>query len=325
MSSEKNKSLFTIIVPIHNGGSTIQKTLESITSQKEINSLVEVLILINDHSTDNSLQLIKDFKKNNKINTKIIDHSKSYGLGASLNEAIKIAKTQYIITIHQDIIINSTIGLTTLAKIINRNPNVFYIHPIVCHPKYIWDQYNFWQKCLFSRYVNTEHHVPIEKFDCINRQKFIEIGLFDQKHFRAAGEDIDLIVRAKKENLEYLDSQIKVTHIHNKNPNFSFKNLVKKEKQLAETKGVLLRLHGPKIPNLRSFYRECLVLGLIFPITRPFSLFFLTIFIFGYNWRMYQLIGKDSRVFLLPFINLYLFYANISASTIAFFNKKQII
>lgn len=318
------KPLFTLIIPIYNGSSTIEKTFNSIAKQKSLD-LIKTIILINDGSTDDSQTKIDTFKKKNISNIRVIKHQKALGLASGFNQAIKITDTDFIIITHQDIIVKPNSALTKLKKIIDKNPNVFYIYPTIHHPKYIWDKYNFWQKCLFSRYVDTKHRVPIEKFDCINRQKLISIGLFDSKHFRTAGEDIDLIIRAQKEKLKYLAGEIKIVHLHNKNPNFSFKDLVKKEKQLAETKGVLLRLHGFVIPNLRSFFRECLLFSLFIPKIRILGAFLFTIYVFGYNWRMYQLIRVDKRVFLIPFINLYLFFANIFSSTKAFFNKKQII
>ena len=318
------KSIFTLIIPIHNGDSTIKNTLDSIIKQKNL-SLIKTIILINDGSTDQSQTEIENFKKQNKLNIKIIRHKKSSGLSSSLNEGIKNANTEYVITAHQDIVLKENTALTKLKNIINKNPNVFYIYPTIYHPKYIWDKYNFWQKYLFSRYVDTKYDSPIEKFDCINRLKLTNIGLFDEKHFRTAGEDIDLILRAKKAKLIYICSKIKTIHIHNKNPNFSFKDLVKKERQLAETKGVLLRLYGFVIPNLRSFFRECLFVSLFIPKIRIFGALLLIFYIFGYNWKMYQLVGKDSKAFLVPFINLYLLIANITSSTKAFFNKKQII
>ena len=320
----KNKNIFTLIIPINNGDSTIEKTFNSIIKQKDLD-LIKEIILINDGSNDNSQQKIENFKKENKLNIKIINHPKAKGLAASFNQAIKMSTTNFIILTHQDIILETKLALLKLKKIINQNPTVFYIYPTICHPKNIWNNYNFWQKCLFSRYVNTKQDAPIEKFDCVSRQQLINIGLFDDIHFRTAGEDIDLIIRAKREKLKYIASKIKVIHLHNKNPKFSFKNLVKKEKQLAETKGVLLRMYGLKIPNIRSFFREVILVGLFIPKINIFAFILLTIYIFGYNWRMYSLIFQDNRVFLLPLINLYLFFANIIASTKAFLNKKQTI
>lgn len=57
--------LFTIIIPIHNGDSTVSETFKSILKQKNLTSVKEI-ILINDNSSDKSQQKINDFKR--KIN-----------------------------------------------------------------------------------------------------------------------------------------------------------------------------------------------------------------------------------------------------------------
>ena len=49
----KNKNIFTLIIPINNGDSTIEKTFSSIIKQKNLN-LIKTIILINDASTDKS-------------------------------------------------------------------------------------------------------------------------------------------------------------------------------------------------------------------------------------------------------------------------------
>lgn len=319
------KPLFTIIIPVHNGSSTLKQTLNSIKKQKKLD-LIKSLIIVDDNSTDQSKKIITDFKnKNTNINIININHSKSIGLARSFNEAIKKSKTKFIILAHQDIIIQNNSAILKLEEIISSNDNIFYIYPTVCHPKYIWKKYNFWQKCLFARYVDKKLPSPVEKFDCIDRQKFTNIGLFDEKHFRTAGEDLDIIIKAKKEKLKYIHSDIKIIHLHNQDSNFSFKNLVKKEKQLAETKGVLLRIYGPNIPNIKSFFREAILISLFIPYLNKIAIISLIIYIFGYNWRMYQFIIEDKKVLLLPLINFYLFLSNILASAKAFLNKKQLI
>lgn len=322
--SQKLISPFTLIIPIYNGDSTIDETFKSLLKQKELN-LIKTIFIINDGSTDNSQEKINFFKKESNLNIQIIEHKKSKGLSNSFNQAIKMATTDFIIVTHQDVILKSDSALITFKRIIHQNPNVFYIYPTIYHPKYVWNKYNFWQKCLFSRYIDTKYEAPVEKFDCINRQQLIDLGLFDERHFRTAGEDIDLIIRAQKRKLKYFSSQIKVVHLHNKNPNFSFKDLVQKEKQLAETKGVLLRIYGLSIPNLKSFFREVILISLFIPKIKIFGFFLLIFYIFGYNWKMYQLDIKDKKIFLLPLINLYLFFTNIISSTHAFINKKQSI
>ena len=74
----------SIIIPLYNEENTIIKLLKKICSLKRIK--LEIII-INDGSTDKSLNLITQFKKKNKI--KIISHKKNCGKGAAIKSAKK--------------------------------------------------------------------------------------------------------------------------------------------------------------------------------------------------------------------------------------------
>lgn len=317
----EDKRLFTIVIPVHNGSSTLTKTLESLKNQTH-QDLVSQIIIINDGSTDNSVDNIREFIKTSNYTVSVIKHKYPKGLAQSYNQAIIKSKSQMVIIMHQDVLITNKNSFGILAKIFT-DKDLFCAYPTILHPKRIWNQYNFWQKCLFSRYVNVIHSLPIQKFDCFNRQKLINIGLFDTKHFRTAGEDIEMIIQSKKHGFKSIKSGIKVIHIHNTQKNFSFRNLLKKEMQLAETKGVLLRLHGPFIPIYKSFFREVILLGLVFYYTRPLSVLLFILYIFFYNWRLFLI--KDKHKIFLPLVNIALFISNIYSTIKSFAAGKQTI
>ena len=86
------KPLVSIIVPVYNAGKTIEKCMVSLFSQtlKEIE-----VIAVNDCSKDNSLDILKEYKKkyNNLV---IINNKENMGPAASRNKALEIAKGTYI-------------------------------------------------------------------------------------------------------------------------------------------------------------------------------------------------------------------------------------
>ena len=89
--------IISIIVSIYNSDKTLSQMIESVLNQtyKDFE-----LILINDGSTDNSLDVIKKYaKKDNRIVT--ID-KKNSGLTKSLNIGLKKAKNKYIARIDAD-------------------------------------------------------------------------------------------------------------------------------------------------------------------------------------------------------------------------------
>jgi glycosyltransferase involved in cell wall biosynthesis len=83
----------SIIIPMYNHEKYIEECLTSIIG-KGLNSNIEIII-INDASTDDSLNVVKRFS--GKINNLItIQNGKNIGCAASINKALKLAKGKYI-------------------------------------------------------------------------------------------------------------------------------------------------------------------------------------------------------------------------------------
>lgn len=96
MAGRKGPKL-SILVPVYNVEEFLVLCLESIINQsfKDFEC-----ILINDGSTDGSLNILKKYAKQDK-RLKLID-KKNTGYGASLNEGLKIAKGEYVGIIEPD-------------------------------------------------------------------------------------------------------------------------------------------------------------------------------------------------------------------------------
>ncbi len=82
----------SIIVPFYNRSRYLQPCLDSLL--KQTYKHLEV-ILVNDHSTDDSGKIIRSFAKTDK-RLKIIKNKKRYGLAVSLNRALDKAKGQFV-------------------------------------------------------------------------------------------------------------------------------------------------------------------------------------------------------------------------------------
>lgn len=87
----------SIIIPVYNTEKFIERCLKSIVNQ----SLKEIeIIVVNDGSTDNSLELIRKFEKIDK-RLKVID-KKNGGLSSARNAGIEEAKGEYLLHIDSD-------------------------------------------------------------------------------------------------------------------------------------------------------------------------------------------------------------------------------
>lgn len=97
-----SESLVSIVVPVYNAERYLDECLHSIVSQDYRN--IEIII-INDGSNDNSLNLMRSWeKKDSRI---ILIDQENSGVSYTRNKAIKIASGEYITFIDADDIISS--------------------------------------------------------------------------------------------------------------------------------------------------------------------------------------------------------------------------
>lgn len=83
----------SIIVPVYNSKIYLHRCLNSLVNQ----SLEEIeIILINDCSTDESIDILKEYKEKYQSKIIIIDLKENKGPGGARNEGMNIAKGEYI-------------------------------------------------------------------------------------------------------------------------------------------------------------------------------------------------------------------------------------
>ena len=87
----------SIIIPVYNTSKYLRKCLDSVINQSYKNYEV---IVVNDGSSDNSLEIIKEYMKNNSKIT-LIDQ-KNMGLSASRNNALKKVSSDYFLFLDSD-------------------------------------------------------------------------------------------------------------------------------------------------------------------------------------------------------------------------------
>ena len=117
---------FSIIIPVFNSQKYLKKCLSSVIDQKF--DSYEIL-LIDDHSSDNSKRICKDFLIKNKNIIRFISNQKNLGVGKSRNLGLRISKGKYIIFLDSDDYLMDK-SLINLKKNIERNnfPDVVINH-----------------------------------------------------------------------------------------------------------------------------------------------------------------------------------------------------
>lgn len=96
MNEDNVEPLVTIALPVFNGGNTLAEAIQSLLDQTYQNF---ELIIIDDGSTDNSLEVVNSYDIN-KI--KLIKNIRNLGLSASVNKAVEIASGKYFARMDQD-------------------------------------------------------------------------------------------------------------------------------------------------------------------------------------------------------------------------------
>lgn len=93
------KSLVSVILPVYNAGNFLPHCLETLIKQSYTN--LEI-IAIDDNSKDNSLKILKEFKKKYKTYSEqnrkiqILQNKKHYGQAVCLNRAVRLAQGQFL-------------------------------------------------------------------------------------------------------------------------------------------------------------------------------------------------------------------------------------
>ncbi len=297
----KNELKISVIMPVHNGESTIKKTLKSLMRQTK---KFDELIIVDDGSIDSSVQYIEDFFGANGKYT-LISNEKQTGLAATYNKGIKAAKGDLIITLHQDVILEED-SLEKLAAPFGDDELAAASH-IVAHPLDIWKKYNFWQKCFFARLAGKDFSGIDGKFDCFRKSALEKVGLFDEVNFRTAGEDGDMVHKLKKIG-KVIDTKAKIAHLHKIDPRFSWKSVIYKQAQYSEAQGALLvRGRIRRVGSFaKAFFREILIIFLFVPYAAYLAVALIVVYSIWFTKIVYLKEYKNPRILILPFLNIFL-------------------
>ena len=117
----KNKPLISIIIPVYNSCEFILNTLNSLEAQSYHNYEI---ILINDGSTDNSVEILEEYRR--KFGHAILYNQKNMGVSAARNKGIEISKGEFVTFLDSDDMYSSHFLEKMLFKQIQKNADVVY-------------------------------------------------------------------------------------------------------------------------------------------------------------------------------------------------------
>ncbi len=206
--------LISIIMPVKNGSNYLQEALSGIRSQ----NVDAEIIVINDGSTDNTVQIAESF------GCVILQHSISRGLVISKNTGLKVAKGKYVMFHDHDDVINQN-ALPQMLGELQENEEVMAQLQDFFSPELLKEER---QKVI----IRTEPYFGLfSGAILIKKSVFDAIGLFDES--LKAGDVIDWTNKMKENNflIKRLNFVSSNRRIHN--TNFGRTNKEKEYKDYA--------------------------------------------------------------------------------------------
>lgn len=113
-----SESMITVGIPFHNDSLYLDQSIRSVFNQTYNNWC---LILIDDGSTDGSLEIAKRYAKDPRVT--IVSDGSNKKLAKRLNQIIDLAKTKYIARMDADDIMHTS-RLEEQFKVMQLNPNI---------------------------------------------------------------------------------------------------------------------------------------------------------------------------------------------------------
>lgn len=144
----------SVIIPVYNTEKYIDKCLKSVLNQtlKDIE-----IIVINDGSTDKSGEILKKYKVHDNI---VIIDKANEGQGIARNEAIRIARGDYLAFVDSDDYIEKDMLEKMYLKAIKDSLDI-----VICNYKYVYDNSN---EILSSNIILDDNEI-INSKECLKR------------------------------------------------------------------------------------------------------------------------------------------------------------
>lgn len=190
------KPYFSVIIPLYNKENFIENTIKSVLNQ----SFTDFeLIVVDDCSTDRSLNIVKEII-NNKI--RIINHDLNSGLSSSRNTGITNSRGNYIAFLDADDLWKETF-LEEILNLINEFPEAKLFatnYEEVYSEKIILKPDNYGTKItkitLIYNYFDISLNQPLycPSSFCVEKIVFKNVGCYDEQI--TFGEDVDFNIRA---------------------------------------------------------------------------------------------------------------------------------
>lgn len=254
----------SVVIPVYNAEETIKICLEGLLAQDK---LPEEIILIDNGSKDESVNIIKDIIRECLSPKFILDFEHKRGPAPARNKGINISKGDIIAFLDADCVPKYDWIKNILIKF-QKDPALVGIGGRTEG----FEPANSIEKLIASfRYYEFERKDNVNKIDIIlgayiptrnaayKKEALESVGLFDESLFAEVGEDVDIYLRLLDRNYKMVvwDQDIVVRHKERNNLGKFIRRIV--QYRMAEVK--LVRIHFPKqaiisLPFNKVFHKK---------------------------------------------------------------------
>lgn len=220
--NNSDTSVVDVVIPVYNASAYIQQTLESVALQGLV---LAKIIVVNDGSTDNTLEVVTKFvTEHPSLQIQIINQANA-GLSAARNAGIRVSTAPYIALLDADDIwvadklnkqlavfnqlSNDRLGLVYCGySLINQNSTPLPSSIGVIKPKLRGEAS---KKLLTGNFISGSGSAAL-----IKSEVFQKVGLFDES--LRAGEDWDMWLRiAQQFHFDYCPEDLVLIRLHENN------------------------------------------------------------------------------------------------------------
>lgn len=190
----KNHPLVSIIIVNYNGKHLLKKCLESLMKNNYENNEI---ILVDNNSTDDSIEFVKNFHPS----VIIIKLDKNYGFAEPNNIGAKIAKGDLLLFLNNDTIPNPNF-ISEMVNVLKQDPKIAICQSLLLKPNGEVDSSGDFIDTIGRAYSSKEKISDTKKIlsargasMMVRKNSFWELGGFDKKFF-VSFEDVDIGWRA---------------------------------------------------------------------------------------------------------------------------------